>query len=179
MLPATGVLVMTAYPSPDNLLDAVKAGAAGYVFKAAPFEQLVDAIRRTIEGDFPLDRKLTMKLLRHLIAEVDRQTGLFPRRNRKGSHTASGYTGRTVGRQGDRGIAAARPGQDEPGDLSRTVDQPLDGQDPRAPHHHQARGLRPHPGSRPGRPTRSALRAKRLSRADTILYRKRPLDQQK
>jgi DNA-binding NarL/FixJ family response regulator len=33
--PATGVLVMTAYPNPDNLLDAVKAGAAGYILKAA------------------------------------------------------------------------------------------------------------------------------------------------
>jgi DNA-binding NarL/FixJ family response regulator len=77
--PATSVLVMTAYPSPDNLLDAVKAGAAGYIFKAAPFEQLVDTIRRTIEGEFPLDRKLTMHLLRRLIAEADRQTGLVSR----------------------------------------------------------------------------------------------------
>ena len=77
--PTTGVLVMTAYPSPDNLLDAVKVGAAGYIFKAAEYEQLVDTIRKTIEGEFPLDRKLTMQLLRHLIAEVDRQTGLVSR----------------------------------------------------------------------------------------------------
>jgi DNA-binding NarL/FixJ family response regulator len=77
--PVTSVLVMTAYPSPDNLMDAVRAGAAGYVLKSAPFEQLVDTIRRTIEGEFPLDRKLTIQLLRSLIAEADRQTGLVSR----------------------------------------------------------------------------------------------------
>src|SRR5687768_10200807 len=32
--PATAVLVMTAFPSPDNLMEAVRAGAAGYVLKA-------------------------------------------------------------------------------------------------------------------------------------------------
>jgi DNA-binding NarL/FixJ family response regulator len=79
LCPATGVLVMTAYPSPDNLMDAVRAGAAGYVLKSAPFEQLVDTIRRTIEGEFPLDRGLTMHLLRRLIAEADQQTGLASR----------------------------------------------------------------------------------------------------
>jgi DNA-binding NarL/FixJ family response regulator len=77
--PATGVLVMTAHPSPDYLLDAVKAGAAGYILKTAPFEQLVDTIRRTIQGEFPLDQKLTMHLLRRLIADADRQTGLVSR----------------------------------------------------------------------------------------------------
>jgi DNA-binding NarL/FixJ family response regulator len=35
--PATGVLVMTAHPSSDYLLDAVRAGAAGYILKTAPF----------------------------------------------------------------------------------------------------------------------------------------------
>jgi DNA-binding NarL/FixJ family response regulator len=79
LCPATGVLVMTAYPSPDNLMEAVRAGAAGYVLKSAPFEQLVDTIRRTIEGEFPLDQDLTMHLLRRLIAEADQQTGLVCR----------------------------------------------------------------------------------------------------
>jgi DNA-binding NarL/FixJ family response regulator len=77
--PATGVLVMTAHPSPDYLLNAIKAGAAGFILKTAPFEQLVDTIRRTIQGEFPLDQKLTMHLLRRLIAEADRQTGLVSR----------------------------------------------------------------------------------------------------
>jgi DNA-binding NarL/FixJ family response regulator len=77
--PATGVLVMTAHPSSDYLLDAVKAGAAGYILKTAPFGQLLDTIRRTIQGEFPLDQKLTMHLLRRLIAEADRQTGLASR----------------------------------------------------------------------------------------------------
>jgi DNA-binding NarL/FixJ family response regulator len=85
--PATGVLVMTAYPSPDNLLDAVKAGAAGYILKAAPCEQLVDTIRKTIEGEFPLDQKLTMHLLRRLIAEDDQQTGLVSREELEKGHT--------------------------------------------------------------------------------------------
>ncbi len=34
--PAVGVLVVTTYDNPDYLLEAVKAGAAGYVLKDAP-----------------------------------------------------------------------------------------------------------------------------------------------
>lgn len=72
--PATGVLMVTAYPSSEYLLDAVKAGAAGYILKAAPVEQFIDTIWRTIRGEFPLDQELNMQLLRRLIAEADRQT---------------------------------------------------------------------------------------------------------
>src|SRR3712207_2213015 len=50
-LPTISVLVVTTYDNPDYLFEAVEAGAAGYVLKDAPRRQLLDAVRRTLEGE--------------------------------------------------------------------------------------------------------------------------------
>src|SRR5215210_564517 len=47
-LPATGVLMVTMHENPDYLLEAVKAGVAGYVLKDAGGERLVEAVRSTL-----------------------------------------------------------------------------------------------------------------------------------
>ena|SRR5215217_6048029 len=49
-LPHTVVLMMTASEVPGHLAQALKAGAAGYVLKSAPPQQIVGAIRRALEG---------------------------------------------------------------------------------------------------------------------------------
>ncbi len=69
MRPGISVLVITAHLSPDYLLQAVKAGAAGYVLKMARKEEIVDAIRRVIRGEFPFDQELSIHLLRRLANE--------------------------------------------------------------------------------------------------------------
>ena len=50
-IPGTRVLVLSASGEHSDVLEAVKAGASGYLVKSASAEELVDAIQRTAAGD--------------------------------------------------------------------------------------------------------------------------------
>jgi DNA-binding NarL/FixJ family response regulator len=67
--PEISVLMVTMHENPDYLLEALKAGAAGYVLKDAPQEEVVEAVRRVREGESPLDSELAARLLRRLASE--------------------------------------------------------------------------------------------------------------
>jgi DNA-binding NarL/FixJ family response regulator len=69
--PTTGVLVVTTYDNPDYLFEAIEAGAAGYVLKDAPKSQLLDAVRRTLGGESPLNQELAMQLISRFTREGD------------------------------------------------------------------------------------------------------------
>jgi len=45
------VLVLSASGEHQDVLDAVKAGAAGYLVKSAGRDEFLDAVRRTVDGD--------------------------------------------------------------------------------------------------------------------------------
>ncbi|MGW3344071.1 response regulator [Nonomuraea rubra] len=49
--PAPRVLVLSASAEQDDVLEAVKAGACGYLVKSASREEFLDAVRRTADGD--------------------------------------------------------------------------------------------------------------------------------
>jgi DNA-binding NarL/FixJ family response regulator len=49
--PAVRVLVLSASGEHQDVLDAVKAGAAGYLVKSAAREEFLDAVSRTVQGD--------------------------------------------------------------------------------------------------------------------------------
>jgi DNA-binding NarL/FixJ family response regulator len=49
--PPAGVLVLSASGEQQDVLDAVKAGALGYLLKSASRPELLDAVRRTAGGD--------------------------------------------------------------------------------------------------------------------------------
>ncbi|GAA4550667.1 response regulator transcription factor [Amycolatopsis samaneae] len=51
VLPGTKVLVLSASGEHSDVLEAVKAGASGYLVKSASAVELVDAVRRTAAGD--------------------------------------------------------------------------------------------------------------------------------
>jgi len=70
--PSVSVLVVTTYDNPDYLLEAIKAGAAGYVLKDAPNRQLTNAIRRALDGESPLNQELASQLIRRLADEDPR-----------------------------------------------------------------------------------------------------------
>jgi DNA-binding NarL/FixJ family response regulator len=57
------------HENPDYLFEAIKAGAAGYVLKDASGERLLGAVRRTLEGESPLNQELAMRLLVRLARE--------------------------------------------------------------------------------------------------------------
>jgi DNA-binding NarL/FixJ family response regulator len=50
-LPETRVLVLSASGEHADVLEAVKAGASGYLLKSSSVEELVDAVTRTASGD--------------------------------------------------------------------------------------------------------------------------------
>jgi DNA-binding NarL/FixJ family response regulator len=67
--PGVGVLVVTMHDNPDYLLEALDAGAAGYVLKDAPADRLISAVHRTLNGESPLNQELATLLLRRLADE--------------------------------------------------------------------------------------------------------------
>jgi DNA-binding NarL/FixJ family response regulator len=67
--PAISVIMVTLHENPDYLLEALRSGAAGYVLKDAPRDELIDAVRRVREGESSLDPELAARLLRRLARE--------------------------------------------------------------------------------------------------------------
>lgn len=102
--PAVSVLVVTAHPSPDYVLDAVRAGAAGYLFKTANGGQISDAVRRVLRNEFPLNGELTAHLIQRLAREAaSRESPARP----TAKHRTSPPTSSPRGRQ--RCCACSRP----------------------------------------------------------------------
>jgi DNA-binding NarL/FixJ family response regulator len=61
--PDARVLVLTAYDTDERILDAVQAGAQGYMLKGAPREELFRAIRVVNQGGSLLEPVVAHKLL--------------------------------------------------------------------------------------------------------------------
>lgn len=78
-LPDTIVLVLTAFEEPDYLLEALKAGASGYLLKHGSPEQIVGAIRRVLEGESPLNQEVAMQLLMRLIEDKQQKKAATPK----------------------------------------------------------------------------------------------------
>ena len=75
--PRTSVLMVTTHRDPDYLLEAVRAGAAGYVLKESSKRELLDAVRKVLGGESPLAGDLAMQILRR-VAEKDTYQGHPP-----------------------------------------------------------------------------------------------------
>ena len=73
--PATAILMLSTYENPDYLLEAVRAGATGYVIKDATKHDLVGAVRGALSGEHPLDHELAMHLLQILASEDEQKPG--------------------------------------------------------------------------------------------------------
>ena len=68
--PRIGVLVLTAHADQEMLLEAIRAGAAGYVLKGVGPDELVGVVRATLGGESPVDQELVMRLVRRLAEET-------------------------------------------------------------------------------------------------------------
>jgi len=67
--PEIAVLMVSAYSYQSYILAALKAGAAGYLLKNAPLQELVKAIRLVHSGEGVFDMKVTGNLLRRMATE--------------------------------------------------------------------------------------------------------------
>lgn len=60
--PQVRVLVLTTYDADEWVFDAIRSGAAGYLLKDTPGEELLAAIRGTVEGKTHVDPAVAGKL---------------------------------------------------------------------------------------------------------------------
>ncbi len=60
--PAVSVLILTTYDTDEAIVRAVEAGAAGYMLKDSPTEDLVSAVRRAAAGETVLAPPITKRL---------------------------------------------------------------------------------------------------------------------
>ncbi len=61
--PAVSVLVLTTYDDDEWVFDAIRAGASGYLLKDTPREEVIKAIRGTVEGKSFVDPAVAGKLM--------------------------------------------------------------------------------------------------------------------
>src|ERR1035438_64798 len=57
----TQFLMCTIYEDDDNIFDALKAGATGYIVKKTPADKLITAIRELHEGGSPMSASIDRK----------------------------------------------------------------------------------------------------------------------
>src|SRR5262249_25411787 len=68
--PLTSVLILSMFEDVELLIQAIKAGAAGYVLKAASTEELRRAMAQALAGEFPIDRGLAQEVLRRVAQDT-------------------------------------------------------------------------------------------------------------
>lgn len=62
---APQVVVLTTFHADEQVLHALRAGAAGFVLKDTPPAEIVDAVRRVAAGDPVLSPAVTRQVMRH------------------------------------------------------------------------------------------------------------------
>jgi DNA-binding NarL/FixJ family response regulator len=64
--PRTSIILFTVYESLDYVINALKAGAAGYLLKEASKGEILAAVRQVISGDSLLHPELVLQLLNRM-----------------------------------------------------------------------------------------------------------------
>ncbi|MFG2813129.1 response regulator [Streptomyces sp. NPDC048410] len=77
-VPGLACLMLTSFDDEDALLDAIMAGAAGYVLKQIKGSDLVSAVRTVASGQSMLDPATTARLMRSLRADPAGATPALP-----------------------------------------------------------------------------------------------------
>jgi len=65
-IPQTAVVVLTASEGEDDLIDAIRAGAVGYLLKGMDPERLAHALRGVVAGEAAIPRPLMAYLVKEL-----------------------------------------------------------------------------------------------------------------
>jgi DNA-binding NarL/FixJ family response regulator len=74
LLPEVPVLVLTVSSNSDDLFDALRAGAAGYLLKDMDPAELPGAVRAAVAGEAPLPGYLTARLVEEFRRRGERTT---------------------------------------------------------------------------------------------------------
>ncbi|EFM12211.1 two component transcriptional regulator, LuxR family [Paenibacillus curdlanolyticus YK9] len=104
-LPELAILVLTMHDDDEYLFRAIHAGAAGYVLKNAPHEELLTAIRSVARGDAYLYPTATKRLMNDYVERMKRgESGdvyhsLSDREKEVLGLTAKGYANKEIAEQ--------------------------------------------------------------------------------
>jgi DNA-binding NarL/FixJ family response regulator len=74
--PAADVVVLTASGTEENLLGAIRGGAAGYLLKSEPPERIVEFLRGVARGEAALSGAIARRLLDTVRETGGRETGV-------------------------------------------------------------------------------------------------------
>src|SRR5947208_12239635 len=74
--PAAEVVVLTASGTEENLLGAIRGGAAGYLLKSEPPERIVEFLRGVARGEAALSGSIARRLLETVRETGGRETGI-------------------------------------------------------------------------------------------------------
>jgi len=72
--PETHIVILTTYDEDDWIIDAVRAGANGYLLKDAGREEIISAIEGTVAGERPVDPAVAGKLFSYVQSGVPVQS---------------------------------------------------------------------------------------------------------
>jgi NarL family two-component system response regulator LiaR len=99
--PSLGIVILTAFTSEEKVIDAIRAGAQGYVVKDAQPEELVQAIRTVAMGVPAISPTLAWKMLHRSGAEPvsQRKTALSEREAEVLQLLTKGKTDQEIARQ--------------------------------------------------------------------------------
>ncbi|MFJ9631846.1 response regulator [Streptomyces sp. NPDC101175] len=105
-MPELAVLMLTSFDDEEALLDAIMAGASGYVLKQIKGSDLVSAVRTVASGQSMLDPATTARLMRSLRTEsaatpevAPGLAGLSPREREILALIGDGLTNREIGKK--------------------------------------------------------------------------------
>jgi DNA-binding NarL/FixJ family response regulator len=88
-LPGRRVVILTTFHLDDYVVDALRAGASGFLLKDAPPEELIRAVRTAAAGDALLSPAVTRRLLDRVVARL-------PERDPPAPATLAGLTDREL-----------------------------------------------------------------------------------
>jgi DNA-binding NarL/FixJ family response regulator len=74
--PLARVLVLTMMSDDQSVIDALLAGACGYLLKDAPIEQIVEGIRTAARGESLISPRIASRLVRRLREPDEIESGL-------------------------------------------------------------------------------------------------------
>jgi len=69
--PKMEILIFTIFDEEDKVLEAVKAGASGYLLKGATVDKIIEAIKEVRAGGTVIQPNLARRLLRHFRVDPD------------------------------------------------------------------------------------------------------------
>lgn len=61
--PSVEVMMLTVFKDEDNLFNAVKAGASGYLLKDSSTDEIAESIKELVVGGVPLSKSIARKVL--------------------------------------------------------------------------------------------------------------------